>query len=117
MSSTVTARALLRERLDVPVSTRKPEQLPSGGCVVISRIGGGDEWALVPVRFLIECFAGDELAAERLGEDVARTWSGLRDPRLANAGHDQNLARHDYPTPGQFRFQFTGTLTLVPDPP
>lgn len=114
MSATAAARALLLDHLDVPVSTRKPEQLPAGGCVVISRIGGGDEWAMVPVRFLVECFATGELEAERLGEDVSRAWSGLRDRRVVHCGHDKNLSRHDHPTPGQFRFQFTGTLTLVP---
>ncbi|MFN3600508.1 MAG: hypothetical protein ACK4UY_03860 [Dietzia sp.] len=114
MSATATARALLLERLGVPVSTRKPEQLPSGGCVVLSRIGGGDEWAMVPVRFLVECFSTSELEAEDLAEDVARVWKGLRDPRLTYADHDKNVTRFDHPTPGQFRFQFTGTLTLVP---
>lgn len=114
MSATATARSLLLDRVAVPVSTRKPEQLSTGGCVVLSRIGGGDEWAMVPIRFLVECFSTSELEAEKLAEDVAKVWSSLRDPRVVHAGHDQNIARHDHPTPGQFRFQFTGTLTLVP---
>lgn len=114
MSATALARQLLVERLEVPVSTRKPEKLPAGGCVVISRLGGGDEWAMIPVRFLVECFAASEIEAEKLAEDVARTWASLRDVRVVHAGHDRNVSRHDFLTPGQFRFQFTGTLTLVP---
>lgn len=114
MSATARARELLMERIEAPVSTRKPEKLPAGGCVVISRLGGGDEWAIEPVRFLFECFSSSELEAEQLAEDASKSWRKIRDIRVVHAGHDNNVARHDYPTPGQFRFQFTGTLTLVP---
>lgn len=103
---------LLAEALNVRVSTRKPSPHPDQ-FIVVSRIGGGnDDWCTRDPRFLVECFAHDELAAEMLAERAHEIWRVARTTEILWASADNNLAQYDDPDPGLFRFQFTGGLKL-----
>lgn len=97
----------LSSALGVRVSTQKPTSPPEI-FIVLSRIGGGaDDWATRNPRFLVECFAHSELAAESLAEDAWEAWRRLRTPEIHYTSTDNNLARNDDPDPGLHRFQFT----------
>lgn len=112
----VIAVSALKEALGVRVSTRRPSP-PPDEFVIVSRIGGGaEDWATRDPRFLVECYAGSEVAAELLAE---RAWEAWRNARLyapeVNWSHaDNNLTRFDDPDPAHKRFQFTGGLQLKP---
>lgn len=113
MSATAILVKALTKLLGVRVATRLPENKPDR-FVLVSRIGGGaDDWATRNPRFLIECFATSELAAEALGEQVWEAWPKLRaDPAVMWASADHNLARYDDPDLTLCRFQFTASLQL-----
>lgn len=110
MSMQAIAVKALSSALGVRVSTQMPETKPNE-FVIISRIGGGaDDWATRNPRFLVECYASSELAAENLGEKVWEAWRSLRTPEITWASVDNNLTRFDDPDPKLHRFQFTGGL-------
>lgn len=111
-ASQAIAVGVLSQALSVRVSTRKPDPYPDA-FVVVSRIGGGnDDWATRDPRFLIECFATKEVAAEELAEAAREAWRRARTPEVLWATADNNLARFDDPDPKLHRFQFTGGLKL-----
>lgn len=111
-SSQAIAVSVLTSALGVRVSTRKPDPHPDQ-FVVVSRIGGGnDDWATRDPRFLIECFATNELVAEELAETAREAWRTARTPEVMWSTADNNLARFDDPDPTLHRFQFTGGLKL-----
>lgn len=111
-ASQAIAVSVLTEALGVRVSTRKPDPPPEQ-FVVVSRIGGGnDDWATRDPRFLIECFAENELLAEELAETAREAWRRARTPEVLWTTADNNLARFDDPDPTLHRFQFTGGLKL-----
>lgn len=97
----------------VRVSTQLPDPRPAEH-VVVSRIGGSSPpfGANVP-RFLVECYAEDELAAEELGERVHHTWKLLKSHGINWADTDDNLAPFDSPDRDYVRFQFTGSLQIL----
>lgn len=104
------------QSLGVRVSTRKPDPHPAR-FVVVSRIGGGsDDWATLDPRFLVECFAESEVAAEELALQAFHAWlTEMRKvPEVMWAQADPNLTRFDDPDPDLHRFQFTGGLKLKP---
>lgn len=106
------AVAALAAAAGIPVSTRKPDPLPER-FVIVSRIGGGSTtFATTNPRFLIECYAPTELAAEDLAEHIRTLWCRLRTHGVIYAYDDDNLTRFDDPNPGRQRFQFTGGLTI-----
>lgn len=109
------AVAALREALGVEdVSTQLPPPEHRGATfIVVSRIGGGaSDWAIKDPRFLIECYAPDELSAERFADDTWEAWQKLRTPPVSTARADNNLAPYENPDTTHIRFQFTGTLRL-----
>lgn len=107
------AVAALIEATGLRVSTRKPTT-PPPEFVVVSRIGGSSTtYATSNPRFLVECFAADELAAEQLAERVITAWRTMRTHRIIWSSDDGNLARWDDPDPDHHRFQFTGGLTIL----
>lgn len=112
-ASQVIAVELLKTALpDVRVSTRKPDPTPEK-FVVVSRIGGGSEdWATRDPRFLIECFATDEVEAEVLAQTAWEAWRTVRTSEIYFGNPDANLVRYDDPDPKLNRFQFTGGLKL-----
>lgn len=89
-----------------------PENRPAR-FVVLSRIGGGsDDWATKDPRFLVECYATNELDAERLADEVWEAWRRLRTPPITWGSVDNNLTRYDNPDVTHHRFQFTAGLQL-----
>lgn len=112
MTAQATVVKALSGVLGVRVSTQMPKEKPKE-FVIVSRIGGGaDDWATRNPRFLVECFADSELAAEALGERTWEAWRRLRTPDIRWATVDNNLARFTDPDPKLHRFQFTGSAQL-----
>lgn len=98
----------LRVSTELPQPTKRPDEF-----VILSRIGGGsDDWATKNPRFLVECYALNEAAAERLADSVWETWQSLRTPNVHFATVDNNLTRYDNPDLKHHRFQFTASLQL-----
>lgn len=107
MSSQAELVKALSQKMGVKVSTRMPADKPER-FIIVSRIGGGaNDWATRNPRFLVECYASSEIAAERLGEETWETWLTLRTDKIHFTSVDNNLARHDDPDPKLHRFQFT----------
>lgn len=110
----VIAVKVLQDKITARVSTRKPDPHPDQ-FIIVSRIGGGaDDWATRDPRFLIECFATDEVAAETLAETAWEVWRAARTTEVMWTTADPNLTRFDDPDPKLYRFQFTGGLKLKP---
>lgn len=108
----VIAVSALREALGVRVSTRRPDS-PPDELVIVSRIGGGQQdWATRDPRFLIECYARSEAAAEVLAERARDAWIRARTSEVTWASADNNITRFDDPDTSHHRFQFTGALQL-----
>lgn len=102
----------LREALGVHVSTQKPRDVPER-YVLVSRIGGSSgTFATSDPRFLVECYAPDELAAEIFAEEVVAVWRGLRSHGIVHARDDQNLVPNADPDTSRVRFQFTGGVRI-----
>ncbi|MBV7294929.1 hypothetical protein KRX51_03220 [Corynebacterium sp. TAE3-ERU12] len=103
----------LTEATGEQVSTRLPAQ-PAEKFIVVSRIGGGaSTFATSDPRFLIECYASDELLAEEFAEQVRAAWRDLRTHDVVRAYDDDNVVRQDDPnTDTRYRFQFTGGLKI-----
>ncbi len=118
-SSQRIAIAAFREGLnklghDVPVSVQRDT---ADRFVVVSRVGGGQGFALSRPRILVECYATNEIAAEELAEAAyvaphhvaGRRWFG---GTVTGWSGDDNLVRFDDPDTNHFRFQFTGVLGI-----
>ncbi|MEY8565205.1 hypothetical protein AALF15_01360 [Corynebacteriaceae bacterium 7-707] len=104
--------AALSEALGVRVSTQKPRELPER-YVIVSRIGGSSgTFATSDPRFLVECYAPDEVSAEEFAEEVIATWRRLRSHGIVDARDDQNLVPNRDPDPSRVRFQFTGGVKI-----
>lgn len=102
----------LTAALDVDVSTRMPDSRPDAH-VIVTRIGGGQSsLATNDPRFLIECYATDELEAEALAERAQHAWTHFRGNGIVCGRSDNNLAPYPSPDVNHFRFQFTGSLKL-----
>lgn len=102
----------LREALGVHVSTKKPRTVPER-YVLVSRIGGSSgTFATSDPRFLVECYAPDELSAEAFAEEVIAAWRGLRSHGIIYARDDQNLVPNADPDETRVRFQFTGGVRI-----
>ncbi|CAB0685605.1 hypothetical protein FRC0104_02355 [Corynebacterium diphtheriae] len=113
MTAQSTAIKALSEALRIPVSTRMPEHDKPDKFVLVSRIGGGaNDWATRNPRFLIECYAHSEYAAEELGELVWETWHTMRSTMFQRCRSDNNLTQYADPDSKLFRFQFTGSMQL-----
>lgn len=98
--------------LGVRVSTQKPRDLPER-YVIVSRIGGSSgTFATADPRYMIECYAPDELSAEAFAEQVLATWRGLRTHGIVDARDDKNLVPNRDPDTTHFRFQFTGGVKI-----
>lgn len=111
-SQAVVTRAL-RESLGVHVSTQKPRDVPER-YVLVSRIGGSSRtFATADPRFLVECYAPDELSAETFAEQVIAVWRSLRSHGITYAYDDQNLVPHADPDAARVRFQFTGGVQIA----
>lgn len=106
----------LTQALDVPVSTQMPVRKPEE-FVIISRIGDGDLiFGAYTPRFLVECYARSEVAAEELAEWVRYCWQRFEVVKplgINSAQADANLVRYDAPDIDHFRFQFTGSLQIL----
>lgn len=112
-SSTRAAVQALSAALGVPVSTRMPTNKPER-FVILSRIGGGSgPFGAVSPRFLVECYAPTEIAAEEFGELVRITWQTMRTHGINRGYDDNNLAWFDAPDIDHCRFQFTGGLQIL----
>lgn len=102
------------------VGTQKPADSPKlTQFVVLSRIGGGrSNFATSAPRLLVECYATEELDAERLANtataalkwSVSRSFSGYS---VRWWEDDENVAPVPDPDVNHFRFQFTGTLSVA----
>lgn len=107
----VVVRALT-DTLNVKVSTELPKNRPDEH-IVISRIGGGQStFGANDPRFLIECYARTEVAAEALAERAQHAWQSMRQKPIVRGWSDGNLAKYPAPDTDHSRFQFTGTLRL-----
>ena len=113
-SGKAVAVAALKQALPgVAVSTRMPTTRPDRH-VIVSRIGGGARtFATSDPRFLVECYARDELAAEQLALEVEHAWKHLRSHGINYASSDDNVAENPSPDPNHYRVQFTGTLQII----
>lgn len=112
ISTQAIAVKLLGDALRVRVSTRMPDPEPKQ-FVIVSRIGGGaDTWSTKAPRFLVECYAPSEVAAEKLADDAWDAWRGFRSNQVTWASVDNNLTRYDDPDSRFYRFQFTAQLQL-----
>ena len=112
ISTKAVAVKLLREALGVRVSTRMPDPEPER-FVIVSRIGGGgDTWSTKAPRFLVECWAPNEIEAEKLADDAWEAWQRFRTSQVTWASVDNNLTRYDDPDRRFQRFQFTATLQI-----
>lgn len=112
-TATTTVIAELARRVGVPVSSRMPGSPKPQAFIIVSRIGGGmEDWALRNPRFLVECYAHTELAAEALAETVYETWVRMRFAQIQSTTID-TLTRYDDPDPKLYRFQFTGGVRLL----
>lgn len=111
----IAVQALSRAlNLDAVSTQLPPAQYRPDQFIVLSRIGGGsDDWATKNPRFLVECYAPDELAAEMLADDAWEAWRRLRTPPIHTASVDNNLAPYDNPDVDHVRFQFTAGLQLL----
>lgn len=102
----------LTAALGVRVSTKKPRDLLDR-YVIVSRIGGSSgTFATADPRYLVECYAPDELAAEEFAELVLATWRGLRTHGIIYGSDDRNLVPYDDPDTSHSRFQFTGGVKI-----
>jgi hypothetical protein len=111
-SQAVVTRAL-RDALGVHVSTRKPREVPER-YVLVSRIGGSSRtFATADPRFLVECYAPDDLTAEAFAEQVIAAWRSLRSHGITHAYDDQNLVPNPDPDTTRARFQFTGGVQIA----
>lgn len=112
ISTQAIAVKMLKDALGVRVSTRMPDPEPQR-FVIVSRIGGGaDTWATKAPRFLVECYAPTETAAEQLADDAWDAWRRFRINQVTWASVDDNLTRYDDPDRRFFRFQFTAQLQI-----
>lgn len=112
-SSTRVAVRSLGAALGVPVSTQMPTRKPER-FIILSRIGGGSgPFGTVAPRFLVECYAPTEVAAEEFGELVRATWRTMRTHGINYGYDDDNLAWFDAPDVDHSRFQFTGGLQII----
>lgn len=114
ISTQALAVQALMSTTGVEVSTRLPDQDDRPDAfVVLSRIGGGsDDWATKNPRFLVECYAPDDVAAEILADDVWEAWRAANPTYPVWATADNNLAPYDNPDVDHRRFQFTAGLQL-----
>lgn len=107
------ATQALRDALGEHVSTQKPRDVPER-YVLVSRIGGSSRtFATADPRFLVECYAPDELSAEVFAEQVIAAWRGLRTHGITYAYDDQNLVPNADPDTTRVRFQFTGGVQIA----
>lgn len=111
----MTAAVAILKQLNVPVSSRAPKTTPSQ-YVRVSRAGGGmPNMVTDRVRVLVECFADDEVAAEKLCNDARgflfRSRAGVFGGCFIR-GYKETDGPVYFPDENKERYQFVGELLV-----